>query len=292
MAALTSLTGMRDQGVVKFYDGARNYGICVGNSGDSTGKDVFIMGSALAPGLMPQASDVLAFTLVVKVRSSGTEKLEAANISLVSRGKGSATGSIGGKSIKNSKRNNISRDSNTSNRSGQDMAKNTAKLTVTPKGQANNNAQQKKKTGSIDANNRDQHVKQQQNKPKQMTLKKHKQDAQPKQNKAKQNRNKSKSKSKNKNKNKNSGSNSGSNSGTNSSGSGSINTNTNNSEKFAESALFSSPDPKCLPMPDIGKLQRQRTPDAKTRSGNNHEKNAESALFGSPDPTCLPMPRF
>ena len=241
--------GAKDGGVVKFYDGARNYGICVGSSGRSAGKDVFIMGAALAHGFTPQTSDVLAFTLVVKVRSSGTEKFEAENISLVSR----AEGNVGDNDTKSSTRSKISRRSNASQNSVQCSTKRKAKLSVAPKGQSTERAKQ-------------QQGKQKKKKPVKKNTPKsskmlQKHGSKAKRDKAKQNRQHK----------------------------GNC---TDNSEKFAESKMFSSPEPSELPMPNMG-IQRQHDGATDAKTFVISEKFSESALFcGSPDPKCLPMPRF
>ena len=275
MASFSLAAQAKEEGVVKFYDGARNYGICVGSSGRCTGKDVFVMGNALSPGFTPQASDVLAFTLVVKVRSSGTEKLEAANISLLSRGEGIATRSRGDNKTRNDTRSNTSRNNKVSQNGVQDLIKTTAKLSITPKGQTNNNATSRHKNSSDVANKskeqraKPQQGKQRKKKPVNTNAQKksnvpQKQGSQTKRDKARQNRRRN---------------------------SHSTDDSTDDSKKFAESKMFSSPDPSELPMPEMV-MQQHGTPDAKTRFASS-EKFAESAMFcGSPDPKCLPMPRF
>ena len=71
----------RSHGTVKFYDPKRKYGMAT----LSDGREVFILQSSLPSDYVPVEKDNIEFDVDVKVRSSGSEKLEARDIVLQSR---------------------------------------------------------------------------------------------------------------------------------------------------------------------------------------------------------------
>ena len=283
---MSAVLDARDQGVVKFFDSARNYGIM---SSTSTGKDVFLMGKALSPGFTPQARDVLSFELVVKVRSSGTEKLEAANVSLVSRSKvnpcSSDTSSGNTRDNSGSKTDDNRKIDVTSRNITQKRAQKAATVTVTddPANAKQSTFSSGTKTACSNLNRHSTQKKKQLGKknPKHKIKTPHKEDAA----KSKETKNemvRSKRRGRNNSRRSNNNIN-------NDKGQSKGNDRETNSDKFAESALFSSPDPSCLPMPGITEDHKAESEKTRCRLLDNF---ADSALFGSPDPKCLPIPRF
>ena len=73
-------TPIKPTGTIKFYDPKRNYGMCTLQDG----REVFVLSKSLPVNYIPVENDTIEFDLDIQVRSSGSEKLHAQNITFLS----------------------------------------------------------------------------------------------------------------------------------------------------------------------------------------------------------------